>query len=743
MNTQARPTDANDVIHADEVDRLIEQFDPESNFRRLAGVSAGIVTVLAVGLSGWHYYTAGFGLHNEIAHRAIHLAVVLGLCFLVFPRQRRLPGPWEWIVSVGLVTFYLVMGWSLVQSVGADAPPGAQAVFFGVLLAIGALSLPFKVYDGSHRHIPWRDWIFAGLASGFSLYLLLFFDDIFIQRPGQHSPVDLMFGVIAIAMVIEATRRTMGIFLPLLAIATVLYGLFGPYLPGGLAHRGYSVPRIVAHLYKGTEGIYGIPVGVVATFVFHFVLFGIMAQLTGLGQLFVNLATIAAGRFAGGPAKVSVVSSGLFGMISGSAIANTVTTGVMTIPLMKRVGFSPRFAGGVEASASCGGQVTPPIMGAAAFIMAETLGIPYNQLILVAVIPAAMHYLAILWMVHLEAKRLKLAGMPPEEIPNLMAVLKSSWHLFIPLVVMVTLLLMQYTPFLAAFWGITLTIACSWIPKLLGPAGRAMTGLTITPRALVQGFEMGAKSALGIGAACACVGFVLGITTLTGMGFKFSAFVIDLSGTAAQALHVLAPAGWLDLNALTILFGLLFTAIACIIMGSGVPTTPTYIILAAIVAPALAQLGVPQLATHFFVFYYGVLADVTPPVALAAFAAAGIARSEPMRTGMTAFRLSMGKALVPFAFVYTPALLFVGFSWDAFLVALLGTIVAILGLGAAYTGYCGRPVGRPAFWLLNVLSISLIFGNPIATAVAAPLVLLILVWHARKGGDAPPAPVAA
>jgi TRAP transporter 4TM/12TM fusion protein len=227
------------------------------------------------------------------------------------------------------------------------------------------------------------------LASSFSLYLLVFFDGIFIQRPGQHTPLDLMFGVIAIAMVIEATRRTMGIFLPLLAVATVLYGIFGPYLPGGLAHRGYSVPRVVAHLYKGTEGIYGIPVGVVATFVFHFVLFGIMAQLTGLGQLFVNLATIAAGRFAGGPAKVSVVSSGLFGMISGSAIANTVTTGVMTIPLMKKVGFSPRFAGAVEASASCGGQITPPIMGAAAFIMAETLGIPYNQLILVAVVPAS------------------------------------------------------------------------------------------------------------------------------------------------------------------------------------------------------------------------------------------------------------------------------------------------------------------------------------------------------------------
>ncbi len=721
----------------DEVDRLIQQFDPESNFRRLAGVAAGIVTILAVGLSGWHYYTAGFGLHNEIAHRAIHLSVVLGLCFLVFPRQHRLPGPWEWLVSGGLALFYLVLGASLLQAFNEPVPLAAQALFMGTLALIAALALPFKVYDGSHQHIPWRDWIFAGLASSFSLYLLIFFDSIYIQRPGQHTPIDLMFGVIAIAMVLEATRRTMGIFLPLLAVGVVLYGVFGPYLPGGLAHRGYSVPRIVAHLYKGTEGIYGIPVGVVATFVFHFVLFGIMAQLTGLGQLFVNLATIAAGRFSGGPAKVSVVSSGLFGMISGSAIANTVTTGVMTIPLMKKVGFSPRFAGAVEASASCGGQVTPPIMGAAAFIMAETLGIPYNQLIIIAIVPAALHYFAILFMVHLEAKRLKLAGMPASEIPSLAYVLKSSWHLFIPLVVMVTLLLMQYTPFLAAFWGITLTIACSWIPKFLGAAGKNMTGLAITPRALVQGFEMGAKSALGIGAACACVGFVLGITTLTGMGFKFSAFVIDVSGVAAQAVVALDAWKLFDPKDVTILFGLMFTAIACIIMGSGVPTTPTYIILASIVAPALAQLGVPQLATHFFVFYYGVLADVTPPVALAAFAAAGIARSEPMRTGMTAFRLSMGKALVPFAFVYAPALLFIDFTWLNFSVALLGSIVAIMGLGAAYTGFVARPIGRLAFVALNVLSLSLVFADPEVTAVAAPLVLLILAWHARAGGLGP------
>lgn len=715
-----------------EIDRLIEQFDPESGFRRLSGLSAKIVLILCAGLSAWHYYTAGFGLHNEIAHRAIHLSVVLGLCFLVFPRQKRLPSPWEWTASIGLGVFYLFMGWQLVGSLSDPVPLEMQGAFFLVLVAIAGLALPLKAYDGSINRIAGRDWVFAALACSVSLYLLIFFQHIFIERPGQHTPLDLMIGVIAIAMVIEATRRTMGIFLPLLAIATIFYGFLGPYLPESLAHRGYSMPRIVAHLYKGTEGIYGIPVGVVATFVFHFVLFGIMAQLTGLGQLFVNLATVAAGRFSGGPAKVSVVSSGLFGMISGSAIANTVTTGVMTIPLMKKVGFQPRFAAGVEASASCGGQITPPIMGAAAFIMAETLGIPYNQLILIAIVPAALHYFAILYMVHLEARRLKLHGMDPADIPSLGFVLRSSWHLFIPLVVMVTLLLMQYTPFLAAFWGITLTVACSWIPKLLGPLGKNMAGLAVGPRALVQGFEMGAKAALGIGAACACVGFVLGITTLTGMGFKFSAWVVDISSVAAQALVALDPSSLLDLKQVTIFFGLLFTAMACIIMGSGVPTTPTYIILAAIVAPALAGLGVPQLATHFFVFYFGVLADVTPPVALAAFAAAGIARSEPMRTGTTAFRLSMGKALVPFAFVYSPVLLLQNFQWPNFVVAATCALVAVMGLGAAYTGYLGRPIGRWAFWLLNIFSLSLIFTNWYVAMVSIPVVLGLLYWHVRS-----------
>ncbi len=713
-----------------ELESLVEQYDPESNFRKLAGITALLVTVISVALSSWHVYTAGFGLANEIAHRAIHLSAVLGLIFLVFPRQRRLDGPWEWITSLGFVAFYVLMAWGLAHSPNYQPVEGAHAVFVAVIVCVCLLALPFRgLGAGSHR-VPLRDWIFALMAAGFSLYLLLFFEEIFVRRVGTTSTLDLMMGVIAIVMVIEATRRTMGLFLPLLGVACVLYGMFGPYLPGDLAHRGYSVERIVRHLYIGTEGIYGIPVGVVATFVFHFVLFGIMAQITGLGNLFINLATIAAGRFSGGPAKVSVVSSGLFGMISGSAIANTVTTGAMTIPLMKKVGFSPRFAAGVEASASCGGQVTPPIMGAAAFIMAETLGMPYSELMLIAVIPAALHYAAILYMVHLEAKRLKLAGMDAGDIPSVRRVIVGSWHLFIPLVAMVTLLLMQYTPFLAAFWGIILTIVCSWIPRVLG-RGALMEGTPMTPARLVEGFEIGAKSALGIGAACACVGFVLGIATLTGVGFKFSAFVLDLSGGIAAAVQALDFTGWLSLKGMTIFFGLIFTAIACIIMGAGVPTTPTYIILAAIVAPALAQLDVPLVATHFFVFYFGVLADVTPPVALAAFAAAGIARSEPMRTGFTAFRLSMGKALVPFMFVYAPSLLFIDFDAVEFATALLGAVLAIAALGAAYTGQMARPIGRIGFVLLNVFALSMVFSNTGVSIVAGIVVIALLAWYSR------------
>lgn len=718
--------EAESELTADEVEALVREYDSESNFRNLAGPTAMVVTVASVILSLFHVYTAGFGLLNEVMHRTIHLAFVMGLIFLVFPRKRAQPTRRIWVESLIFAGFYLYLLYSLVQTLPASS---LKFVFTGVMLVLIALTLPFNRPGAEPGKVALRDWVFAAFGAGFSAYLSIFFQHIFIENVGSPPDPVYMIGLIAIVMTLEATRRTMGPMLAYIGIGCLLYALLGPYLPGILAHRGYGITRIVNHLFVGTEGIYGVAVGVVATYVFHFVLFGILAQMSGLGQLFIDLATIIAGRASGGSAKVSVVSSSFFGMISGSPIANTVTTGAFTIPLMKRSGFSGRFAGAVEASASCGGQVTPPIMGASAFVMTEMLGVPYNELILIAIVPAAFHYIAILLMVHLEAKRLGLKGLSKDKIPQFGAVVARSWHLFVPLTVMVAMLLMQYTPFLAAFWGIVLTIIFSYVPLLMHALGnRTMdTSTVLTPPRLIRGFEDGAKFALAIGAACACVGFLLGMTTLTGLGFKFSAAVVQLAHDVAGFVIGLDFTGLLSENGLALFFGLIFVAIACIIMGAGIPTTPTYIILASIAAPALTEFGVPLIATHFFVFYFGVLADVTPPVALAAYAAAGLARSEPMTTGTTAFRLSMGKALVPFMFIYAPSLLFVDFTVLEFVTALLSGVMGILALSAAYIGWFRRDLVLFEKILLTLGGLFLISTHWAAITIGALIVLAVLM----------------
>lgn len=718
---------------------LIRQYDAESNFRRLVGPLALVVTVLAVILSAFHVYTAGFGLLVEIKHRTFHLAMVLGLVFLVFPRAEPPAQAGAlargWAMGLVFAAFYLYLGWDLVSRLTESGEIGKTlgAAYLALIAALAASGLPIRRLGG-HSHRPGLlDIPLALAAAGVSGYLLVFFQDVFVTRVGAPIAQDYLMGVLAVVMVMEATRRAMGPLLPAIGMCCLLYALFGRVMPGVLAHRGYSVVRLVNHLYVGTEGLYGIAVGVVATYVFHFVLFGVLAQMTGLGKLFMDLATIAAGRYSGGPAKVCVVSSGLFGMISGSPVANAVTTGALTIPMMKKYGFSARFAGAIEASASCGGQVTPPVMGASAFVMAEMLGVPYKELAVIAIVPALFHYLACLTMVHLEAKRLGLQGVDAALIPRLADVVRRGWHLFIPLIALVGLLLLDYTPFLAAFWGIVLTVVCSWIPPLVRRAGLPpLEGQALTPRLLVKGFEEGAKSALAIGAVCACVGLILGTLTLSGLGFKFSGAVVELSADLARALVAVDVTGLLTEHGTQVFAGLVFVAVACILMGTGIPTTPTYIILASIAAPALLKLGVPLLATHFFVFYYGVLADVTPPVAMAAYAAAGIAGSEPMRTGLTAFRLSMGKALVPFMFVYTPSLLFIGFDPLAFTLAIVSGVVCIVALSAAYIGHFRSSLAWPQKAVLTVAGLMLVVNDWRLDAIGIAVVAAVLGHNAWK-----------
>ncbi len=661
---------------------LEEKYDSEIRFRPLAPVAGWIVGACLVVLSIFHYYTAGFGLLPEMIHRGIHLSFVLGLIFLVFPLSRR--------------------GYSQPAISGWWRPLGISLVDWA--LAIGAVVAVL--------HVP-----------------MIPLDELAF-RVGNPSRTDVALGALLIVVLIEATRRSIGWPLPIIAILFMAYAIFGQHMPGILVHPGATVAQLVDHLYLTTQGIYGIALGVVATYVFHFVLFGVFATRIGLGQLFLDCAAFVAGRFAGGPAKVSIFGSALFGMISGSSVANTVTVGSLTIPAMIRLGYKRHFAAAVESASSTGGQITPPIMGAAAFLMIEFLSLPYTTIIIAAIVPAFMHFFGVLMQVHFEAKRNGLRGLRPEEMPDLKAAFKRDWPTVIPLIALIGILLAGYTPYLAAFWGITLCIAVG----LLNPRNRLSIGDVLI------GLRDGAKYALAVGAAAATVGIVVGVVTLTGVGFKLSYIVTSTAADMAGWIGTVVPPAWFTPQALTLLFTLIMTGIVCILMGCGIPTTANYIIMATIAAPALGLLGVEPLVAHFFVFYYGVLADITPPVALAAYAAAGMAGADPFKTGNTAFRLGLGKVLVPFVFVFSPSLLLVasGFSWTEFFVAFFGCAVGIACLGAALSGYMLVRIRRWERPLLAVASILLVAPEIYSSLLGAALILPVLArqFLSHRRGDA-------
>ena len=463
------------------------------------------------------------------------------------------------------------------------------------------------------------------------------------------------------------------------------------------------------------------PLWVASTIVFHFVLFGTVAQKMGLGQLFVDVSTVIAGRYMGGPAKVSVVSSALMGTISGSSVANVVSTGALTIPNMKRLGYPAYFAGGVEAAASAGGQITPPIMGAAAFIMAEFLQMPYTQIVIAAAAPAFMHYFGVFTIVHFEAKRLGLQGEPPENIPRFGNVVKRGWPAAIPLIVLLYVMFSGYTPYMAAFWAITSCIVIG----LLNPMKR------MSLKDLADAFYEGGRNALAVGAICAAVGVIVAVITLTGLAFRMGFMVTNAAQSVGSMFHVLTTGGAIEIFAqqdVTLFLSMLFIGIACILMGAGIPTTALYIMLVTVAQPAFTTLGVPPLATHLFVFYYGIIAEVTPPVCTSAYAAAAIANSNPWRTGLTAFRLSCGKILVPFVFCYSPALLLVlpEYTWLEFFQTAISCAAGVGILGIAFTGYMNAPMGMPVRLVLGVAGLGFVHPGTltdlIAIVLAAPII---------------------
>ena len=669
------PADTIPELSAEQLAEIERKYDPETAFRATGKILSFWISAALVAMSVYHFYASGFGLVRELVHRGIHLSFVLGLVFLLFGLRK------------------------------------------------SNNNMQSKVwyrFDG----VPLADMMMAVLAITAAMYLPLLPATALAQRVGNPSSLDIFMGTALLFLTLEATRRSVGPTLPIIGLLFIAFAYFGPWMPGALKHGGSSWLVIINHLYMTNQGIYGIAIGVMAQYVFLFILFGVLATRIGLGQLFIDLAMVIAGRYSGGPAKVAIFSSAFMGTISGSSIANTVTTGALTIPAMKKVGYPAHFSGAVEATSSTGGQITPPILGAAAFIMVEYLEIPLRDVLAAALFPALLHYFGIFIMVHLEAKKLGLRGLQEDELPKVSVVLKDHWLSLIPLIILVYLILSGKTPDFAAVYGI---IACV-VVGFLNPTHR------LNFKDLWDSLASGAKNTLAVGAAAATVGVVVGVVTLTGVGFRLGYVVVQTAtdiGTFFSSLPVL---GYFTVTQWALFTSLILIAIACVIMGAGIPTTATYIILVAVAAPALAQLQVEPLVAHFFVFYYGVLADITPPVALAAYAAAGIAGSNPFKTGNTAFRLGIAKALVPFVFVYSPALLLVadGFTWWLFTITLIGAMLGIASLGVAFSGFLIVPLKKWERWWVSVVSFLFIAPGLITMTLGMILIIPIIGLQMKR-----------
>jgi len=688
------------TLDIEKVEELERKYDSGLQTRAVGPWLVQFIYIFSIAFAAYHYITAGLGVPIDYWHMGFHMSGVILLVFLCFPAIK---DENIWVLKKN--TWWRI---------------GNVPIWDWAFIIAG---ISASLYIG----ITWYEINFEFLGIQFHLAEQ-------VMRQGNPDPIDIVFGTVLIIVLLEAVRRTLGIVVPIIILVFTSYAVFGQYIPVQLLmHPGISWGQYINNMYFPAEGIYGVTLWIVSTVVFHFVLFGVLAQRMGLGQLFVDVATVVAGRYTGGLAKVSVVSSAFFGTISGSSIANTVSTGSLTIPNMKKMGYPGHLAGGVEAASSAGGQITPPIMGAAAFIMAEFLEVPYTTIVIAAAIPAAMHYIGVLCMVHFHAKRLGLKGVPADEIPKIIAVLKRGWPTAIPLFVLIYVLFSGYSPHMAAFWGITTALIVGFI--------NPMHRLTLSD--VFDGCALGVKYALSVGAVCAAIGIVVGVVNSTGLGFRLGFMVTSGALTLAENFHVLIawiPLVNITLQELTLFISLVLIAMTCIMMGAGLPTTALYIMLATVAQPALADLGVPPLASHLFVLYYGVISEITPPVCASAYAAAGIAGADPFKTGVAAFSFGMAKLMVPMVFVYSPAMLIVldsYFTWGAFLETVISCAVGVAMMATAITAYCVAPMPLGMRLLMGFAALMMVAPGLNTDMYALVLALPVLIQQvvARKKLD--------
>jgi len=645
--------------------------------------------------------------------------------------------------------FWVAVAFSAYQLIAASFHPFSSQVIRAfhvgfVLLMIFVLYPPFKQQRGFGKGLGWA----LGLTGFiFSFYHWLFEADL-TARAGEMVGADWVIATVTIVLVFDAARRVMGWGLPIICLVFLLYAIFGNHLPGNFAHRGYGLDQIIGMLGFGTEGIYGVPTYVSSTFIFLFILFGAFLEQAGMIKLFNDFAMGTVGHTRGGPAKVAVISSGLMGTINGSGVANVVTTGQFTIPLMKRFGYSPAFAGGVEATSSMGGQIMPPVMGAVAFIMAETINVPYTEIVKAALIPAFLYFATAFWMVHLEAGRKNLVGLPKSECPDPWVAVRQRWYLLIPLVGLVYLLFSGFTPLFSGTIGLALTVvlifgaavisnvkgnslrglfwallgfACAGffqfgvgvffvVVAVLVAASYAWKNGTEVRALSMKALGEGAAHALPVAIACALVGVIIGVINLTGVAAEIGGYIITIGEGS-------------------LFLALLLTMLICLVLGMGIPTIPNYIITSSLAAPVLLKLGVPLIVSHMFVFYFGIMADLTPPVALAAFAAAPIAKEKALKISLNAIRIAIAGFVVPYIAVYSPALMLQTDNFHAVIWVVFKAIIAIGMWGAGAIGYLFGKLN----WAERLFAIGaacfLSAALPITDEIGLALVALFLAWH--------------
>ncbi len=573
---------------------------PKDRNLKLVSAIGKVVFVVAVALSLFQLYTAGLTAMTALLQRSVHLGAILCLTFLLYP-------PFK----------------------------GARKDKFTVWLVLDLALVATALY---------------------TIYYLGFNMEEIFERQGDWLPGDVAVGVLGVCLVLEACRRVIGNVMTGICLVFLLYAYFGPYMPDMVIHKGYSIERISTTLWLTTEGVFGIPLGVAATFVFIFVLFGAFLESTGGGNFFINLAYALTGRFSGGPAKTAVIASGFMGSVSGSAVGNVVATGSFTIPMMKRVGYTPHMAGAVEAAASTGGQLMPPIMGAGAFLMAEFTNTSYLEIVKIAAVPAILYYVTVLMFVHFEAQKLGLKGQPKSQLPKAWEVIKENLHFLFPIVVLVTALMSHVSPMRAGFLAVVSTYAASFVRK--------KSRMNFSQ--LLETLAIGAKNAVMVSVACAAAGIIVGMVSLTGLGLQFSHLVIELS----MGIKVLA---------------ILLIGAASLVLGMGLPVTASYIVLVILAGPALQDLGVPIVVAHMIVFWYSQDSNVTPPVSLASFAAAGVAGANPMRTAFTSWKLAKGIYIIPIIMAYRP-LLMNGPPAEV-IVTMLATLVGLIAFAACLDRY--------------------------------------------------------